>query len=191
MQGPAYSRLLGSVQPAHLNRHRQAATNIGTSNLEIRTERLRLVLESTEEVLARIEALSPAERAEVSPAWLEQMRASPSVDPWTHGFAIIDLARGSVIGSCGYKGPPDPDGVVEIAYGVDMAYQGQGYATEAARALVTYALGSNVRLVLAHTRPGPNASTGVLTKCGFKCVGEVVDPEDGLVWRWEKQAEVV
>jgi [ribosomal protein S5]-alanine N-acetyltransferase len=25
----------------------------------------------------------------------------------------------------------------------------------------------------------------VLTKCRFERVGEVVDPEDGLVWRWE------
>ena len=27
-----------------------------------------------------------------------------------------------------------------------------------------------------------NASARVLTKCGFKAVGEVIDPEDGLVW---------
>ncbi len=32
-----------------------------------------------------------------------------------------------------------------------------------------------------------NASTRVLTKCKFKWVGEVMDPEDGLVWRWELQ----
>ena len=34
-----------------------------------------------------------------------------------------------------------------------------------------------------------NASTRVLTKCGFRHVGEVMDPEDGLVWRWEKHKE--
>jgi len=27
----------------------------------------------------------------------------------------------------------------------------------------------------------------VLEKCGFTHVGEVVDPEDGLVWRFEKR----
>jgi hypothetical protein len=26
-----------------------------------------------------------------------------------------------------------------------------------------------------------------LAKCGFEHVGEVVDPEDGLVWKFEKQ----
>jgi [ribosomal protein S5]-alanine N-acetyltransferase len=108
-----------------------------------------------------------------------------------HGFSMVDRDDGRVIGSCGYKGPPGADGVVEIAYGVDPAHRGRGYATEAARALVAFAFGSgSVRLVLAHTLPEPNASTAVLRKCGFTWVGEVVDPEDGLVWRWNKDAEV-
>jgi RimJ/RimL family protein N-acetyltransferase len=76
--------------------------------------------------------------------------------------------------------------MVEIAYGIHPDQQGRGYATEAAAALVSYAFTqSNVRLIRAHTLPEPNASTRVLTKCGFKHIGEVVDPEDGLVWRWE------
>jgi hypothetical protein len=29
----------------------------------------------------------------------------------------------------------------------------------------------------------------VLDQCGFWHRGEVVDPEDGLVWRWEKYEE--
>jgi ribosomal-protein-alanine N-acetyltransferase len=156
------------------------------SEPEIQTERLTLVLQAPQEVLARIEAMSPADRAEVSPAWLAAIRASTTADPWLHGFALVHRAGGAVVGSCGYKGPPDPEGVVEIAYGVDAAYQGQGYATEAARALVRYAFGSGrVRRVRAHTWPEENASTRVLTKCGFEWIGAVVDPEDGPVWRWE------
>jgi len=66
-------------------------------------------------------------------------------------------------------------------------YQGKGYATEAAQALVDYGFSdSRVRVVIAHTLPESNASGRVLTKCGFKHIGEVIDPEDGLVWRWEK-----
>jgi RimJ/RimL family protein N-acetyltransferase len=153
---------------------------------EILTANLALSLQSSEEVLASIDAMSPADRAEVSPAWVAQMRASSAADPWTHGFAVGHRASGARIGSCGYKGPPSPEGVVEIAYGIDPAYQGRGYATEAARALVAFALDSGrVRLVCAHTRPEKNASTRVLTKCGFEWMGERVDPEDGLVWRWE------
>lgn len=69
---------------------------------------------------------------------------------------------------------------------MDPPYQGRGYATEAAQALVEYAFESGqVRLVRAHTLPAENASTHVLTKCRFTWKGEVMDPEDGLVWRWE------
>ena len=159
----------------------------GDRKLVLESARLDLVLESTESVLARIEALSPADRAEVSPEWVARMRnAAPS--PWTHGFAIIERASGATVGACAYKGPPDADGVVEIAYGVEPAYRRRGYAKEAAAALVDYATQAGVRLVRAHTRPENNASARVLESCGFDCLGEVMDPEDGLVWRWERGA---
>ena len=151
----------------------------------IESRRLDFVLESTESVLARIEALSPTDRAEVSEDWLARMRAS-APSPWTHGFSIVDRASGATVGACAYKGPPDADGAVEIAYGVDLAHRGRGYAKEAAAALVEYAFGAGVRLVRAHTRPDNGASARVLESCGFDCLGEVTDPEDGLVWRWER-----
>jgi RimJ/RimL family protein N-acetyltransferase len=155
--------------------------------MELETSRLRLVLQSTEEVLARIRAMSAADQAEVSPEWLARLRAAPSASPWTHGFAMVHGTRGDVIGSCGYRGPPDPGGIVEIAYGVNEDQQGLGYATEAAEALTRYAFETGqVRVVRAHTRPRENASTRVLTRCGFRYVGEVNDPEDGPVWRWER-----
>jgi ribosomal-protein-alanine N-acetyltransferase len=94
---------------------------------------------------------------------------------------------GREVGSAGFKGPPT-EGVVEIAYGIDPDHQGKGFATEAAHALTDYAFGSGqVRVVRAHTLPEPNASTRVLTKCGFSHLGEVFDPEDGRVWRWERE----
>jgi RimJ/RimL family protein N-acetyltransferase len=157
---------------------------------EIQTENLKLVLQTPEDVLAWIERMSSSDRAQISPDWLAKVRASTFADPWICGFTIVHRGGDTVIGSCGYKGPPGSDGVVEIAYGVNPEYQGRGYATEAAQALVARAFGTDrVRSVRAHTLPGPNASTRVLAKCGFEWVGEVVDPEDGLVWRWEIQKE--
>jgi RimJ/RimL family protein N-acetyltransferase len=133
-------------------------------------------------------AMSEAERAEVSPEWLARLDSMNEPDPWVVGFAVVLRDDGSVIGTAGFKGPPGADGVVEIAYGVAPEHQGKGYATEAAEALVALALRSGrVRVVRAHTRPGPNASTRVLEKCGFRNLGEVIDPEDGLVWRWERK----
>ena len=150
----------------------------------IETARLQLVLESTEAVLARIEAMNPADRAEVSPAWLARVHTT-APGPWTHGFAVLERTTGAHVGACGYKGPPDSDGVVEIAYGVHPAYQGRGYAKEAAAALVDFALRAGARVVRAHTRRENIASTRVLAACGFTGVGDVIDPEDGLVQRWE------
>lgn len=125
--------------------------------------------------------------ADVSPAWLARLRAATDADPWEHGFAVIHRDSASVIGSAGLKGAPDGQGAAEIAYGIVPAYQGRGYATEAAMALGAFAFADQrVRLLRAHTLPEPNASTRVLTKCGFQWIGPVVDPEDGLVWRWER-----
>ena len=154
----------------------------------MQTKSLKLIPMTLEDVHAMIEAMSPSEKAELSADWLARLHASTSADPWTHGFSMVHRETGIAIGKCGFKGPPAADGVVEIAYGVDPDHQGKGYATEAAEALVIYAFGdSRVRVVRAHTLPEANASTRVLTKCGFRYIGEVIDPEDGLVWRWEKQ----
>jgi len=154
------------------------------------TERLRLVAATPAEVLARIEAMTPAERAEVSPDWLTRARAASAADPWLFGFSALDRDSGAVIGGGGFKGAPDAEGVVEIAYGIDPAHQGRGYATEAAKALVAFAFGSDlVRVVRAHTKQGNTASERVLAKCGFERIGEVIEPEDGQVWRWERTRE--
>jgi RimJ/RimL family protein N-acetyltransferase len=170
--------------------------------MEIKTTRLRLIPFSPEHLLALIEGTERfAERfslraadglreffvsADVSPGWLAQLRASSAADPWTHGFAAVHRASSAVIGSVGFKGPPNEVGMVEIAYGIVPGFQCQGYATEAAAAGVTFAFASGrVRLVWAHTLPTNNASTRVLTKCGFTRTDEVEDPEDGLVWRRE------
>jgi len=160
------------------------------SSKRVQTKNLKLVPRTLEEVRAMVEAMTPSEKAELSADWLALLRASTSADPWTHGFSLVHRDSDTVVGMCGFKGPPAGNGVVEIAYGVSPEYRGKGYATEAAQALTDYAFNSGkVRVVRAHTLPEPNASTRVLTKCGFRRIGEVIDPEDGLVWRWEKDIE--
>jgi RimJ/RimL family protein N-acetyltransferase len=101
---------------------------------------------------------------------------------------IVDAESGEVIGTCGFKGPPDSAGVVEIAYGIVPSFEGRGYATEAAQALVDFAhRHREVRTVRAHTLPDNRASVRVLEKCGFLHMGEVMDPDDGLVLRFERR----
>ena len=159
---------------------------MNTTNIE--TNNLRLVLQSPEGTRAQIDEMTPSEKSELSADWLALVDSAISADPWIHGFTLVQQADNAVVGSCGFKGPPTTEGVVEIAYGINPDYQGRGYATEAVQALVSYAFSnSKVRVVRAHTLTEANASTRVLTKCGFRRIGEVIDPDDGLVWRWEKQ----
>jgi RimJ/RimL family protein N-acetyltransferase len=156
---------------------------------DLQTPSLRLVLQTREDVAAMIEAMSPDEKAQLSADWTTRFEASTGPDPWVHGFRMIHRASEMVVGNCMFKGPP-ADGVVEIAYGLAPEHWGKGYATEAAMALVAYAFAfDEIRVVRAHTLPQPNASTRVLAKSGFRHVGEVIDPEDGLVWRFERRRE--
>ncbi len=155
--------------------------------MNIETPNLTLVLESLEDARAGVEAMPADVKAQLSSDWLTLLASAKSADPWIVGFHMIRTDDQVTVGQCGFKGPPTPEGVVEIAYAVEPEQQGNGYATEAARALVDYAfLNDDVVLVRAHTLPETNASTRVLAKCGFDHRGEVVDPEDGPVWRWEK-----
>lgn len=136
-----------------------------------------------------IEAMSPSDKAQLSADWIARFQASTAADPWMHGFRVEHRASGDVVGTCSFKGPP-ADGVVEVAYGVAPDQQGKGYATEAAQALVAYAFSfGDVRVVRAHTLPESIASKRVLAKCGFRYVGEIIDPEDGLVCRFERVVE--
>jgi RimJ/RimL family protein N-acetyltransferase/catechol 2,3-dioxygenase-like lactoylglutathione lyase family enzyme len=154
--------------------------------MPVRAAITKLVPQSREDARAMIDAMSPAEKEQLSPEWLAQFRESAEIDPWIHGFRLVHRDSGIAVGSCMFKGPPT-DGAVEIAYGIDPAHQGKGYATEATQGLVEFALNSGaVRLVLAHTLPQSAASRRVLAKCGFEHVGDVIDPEDGLVCRFEK-----
>jgi RimJ/RimL family protein N-acetyltransferase len=145
---------------------------------------LKLVPRTRDEVVAYLDALDEATRAQFSADWCEKFRRSAFEDPWVHGFKLM-LPDGTSVGIGSFKGPP-VEGTVEIAYAIVPEHQGRGHATAAARAMVAFAFGyPQVLKVLAHTLPDGVASQRVLAKSGFRHVGEVMDPEDGLVWRFE------
>jgi ribosomal-protein-alanine N-acetyltransferase len=171
--------------------------------MSLETVRLSLVPYSPEQLLALAERPERFEQVAGLPAaaglrefvvsddvpldYLAALRASGEPDPWRHGFAVVHRECRAVIGNATFKGPPDQTGMVEIGYGIVPAFEGHGYATEVAAALVAFAFDSGlVRVVRAHTRPESRASMRVLAKCGFQRIDEVVDPDDGLVWRWER-----
>jgi ribosomal-protein-alanine N-acetyltransferase len=113
---------------------------------------------------------------------LDRLREHPDEgDWWMHFFVSGD----ALIGSGGFAGPPH-DGVVEIGYELAPAFRGNGLGTAAARALVEKARATGtVTKVIANTLAHDNPSTGVLRRLGFGWTCELVDPEEGPVWRWE------
>jgi RimJ/RimL family protein N-acetyltransferase len=92
-----------------------------------------------------------------------------------------------VVGEIGWAfvGP----GVVEIGYALVPSCWGQGYATDAVRALASLARQvPEIERVIAHSPLDRPASGRVLEKAGFRLVGETEDEHEGTVLRvqrWE------
>ena len=71
--------------------------------------------------------------------------------------------------------------VADVAWVVATAYQGQGYATEAAASMVQWLRARGVDLVRAYIRPEHRASQGVARALGLARTGATVDGEEQWV----------
>lgn len=101
--------------------------------------------------------------------------------PWVSYLAMVD---GAYVGGGAFVGAPK-DGQVEIAYFTLSAFEGQGYASETARKLVSLARTTDPAVALtAKTMPQENASTAILRRLGFERVGTAIDHEIGEAWLW-------
>ncbi len=106
-----------------------------------------------------------------------------SEDEWgSHLF--FDDVDGALVGFGGFKGEPR-DGEVELGYAIAPSRRGRGIATAVVGVLVERARSAGVSTVTAHTLGEENPSTAVLRKNGFVRAGDVDDPDEGTVWRWE------
>jgi [ribosomal protein S5]-alanine N-acetyltransferase len=103
----------------------------------------------------------------------------PRDTPWRMYLIVLDACPRTLIGTCGFKGPPDANGEVEIGYSVLPEYQRRGYASEASTALINVAFSHGAVSVAAETYPGLVASLGVMHKCGMRPAGR--GAEEGVV----------
>ncbi|MCZ1011451.1 GNAT family N-acetyltransferase [Streptomyces lydicus] len=88
-------------------------------------------------------------------------------------FVLTDAASGTALGSIGFHGPPDAEGLVEIGYDLSPSARGAGWATDAARLLAGWAAARpEVRTVCALTEPENVPSRRVLERAGFRFSGE-------------------
>lgn len=152
-----------------------------------RLETERLLLEPWTDVdLATYQALV-AERGEGTPTAddvaqrLDLQRRCFATD----GLALLALRRKAerdVIGYCGLvvgrSTPEEP----ELAYELFRRAHGHGYATEAARALVTAARATGRSRLWATVRAWNAASLRVLDKLGFERDSTTSDDRGDIIW---------
>ncbi len=102
-------------------------------------------------------------------------------------WVIIERESATVVGDIGFRGPPGADGSIEVGYSVIPDRRRRGCATEAARAIVDWALRQpGVRAVVAGCDADNIPSVRTLERLGFSRTGEA----DGqLRWRYGRQSE--
>ncbi len=106
--------------------------------------------------------------------------------PWYTYWLLVVADELFGAGLAGFKGVPNSQGEVEIGYGIDPAYQRQGYMTEAVQALIDWAFQSlECKVITATDILKSNiASQRVVEKVGMRVCGET---EETLSWRIEKK----
>ena len=144
---------------------------------------------------ARLEALTgarfseplqpPPLMADALPFMRDRLRAEPREVGWWAWLIVVRATR-EAVGSVGLGGRPDAAGAVSLGYSIYPAFEGQGYATEAARALAAWALEQpEVTRVRATIPPGHVPSLRVAEKVGMRQVGTAHDDEVGEVLVFE------
>jgi RimJ/RimL family protein N-acetyltransferase len=116
-------------------------------------------------------------------------------------FAITLRGQERLIGNCGIRMRSPGAHEADIGYEFDSRYWGRGYATEAARAMLTFGFGTlGLHRIWAHCIAENVASARVLEKIGMRREGRLRENEwmkgrwwDTLVYaildyEWEKSA---
>lgn len=89
-------------------------------------------------------------------------------------WAVCRRSDGELVGYCGFK-PGAEEGTAEMLYGFVRAVWGQGYASEAVRAALTFGFRrAGFRLVYASTAVDNTASQRVLQRAGMRFDGEKI-----------------
>jgi RimJ/RimL family protein N-acetyltransferase len=130
--------------------------------------------------------LPPPLTDDALPYFRDQVRAEAgALGSWL--WLIIIPSTRAAVGVVGLGGKPDGAGRVVIGWSLYPAAEGHGYATEAAQALVSWALAQDgIRCIRATIPPWHRASIRVAAKLGMRRVGTAQDTEVGEVVIFER-----
>jgi RimJ/RimL family protein N-acetyltransferase len=117
---------------------------------------------------------------------LRQIGERPEAEPWLlrpialRSDVPAKGARPEAIGLFNFHGPPDDRGFVEVGYELLPPFRGQGYAIEAVRSMLDWAVEQGVNRFRAAIAPENDRSVSLVRKLGMERVGAQWDEDDGL-----------
>jgi ribosomal-protein-alanine N-acetyltransferase len=118
------------------------------------------------------------------PFYIERLEKNEDEFGWGV-WIIIEQNIRKIIGNIGFKGRPDDEGKIELAYHVVQEFQRRGYGFEAAQSLIEWVMNDTaVKTVTAECEDSNFASIRILEKLGMCCVSR-----DGQFLKWELKNE--
>lgn len=177
---------------------RSARLTLVQASEPIRSERLELPLLSLDQLdrLAAGDGASVGAElgASLSIPWLDgvrwlagmrarQLRLQPEDGPWLLRPILLRTANGGLhaIGYLNFHAGPDEQGMVEVGYTLLPDARGRGYGIEAVGAAFDWANSEHgIHRFRASIAPDNERSLNLVTKLGFRQVGEQWDELDGL-----------
>ncbi len=116
---------------------------------------------------------------------IKQMRDRPETQEWFVRALVLPDGDRPMIGHAGFHGPPGTNSLkapeaVEVGYTVFPEYRRRGFASEAAQALIDWAVTERgIRLFIASVGPQNEPSLRLVGTLGFEEAGRHWDEEDG------------
>ena len=139
-------------------------------DVALHTKRLNLIPMTDQELAETMERETDPHMKQAYGEMLSACRAHPEDRLFCTQWRIRD-EEGATVGGVSFKGPA-VNGAVELGYGIEPAYRGNGYAGEAAEILIKWAFSRDgVYWVEAEADPGNAASLAILEKLGFTQTG--------------------
>ncbi|MGN0350065.1 MAG: GNAT family N-acetyltransferase [Roseburia sp.] len=139
--------------------------------LQLKTKRLVISPMSDEELKTLIIETPIYELKQAYQEMLDGCMKNPKHRLWYTAWKISLKENKKLIGSAGFKGSAN-NYSVEIGYGIDDGFEGNGYATEAVKAIIDWAFEQEgIYFIEAETDPDNRASQRILDKLFFKSNG--------------------
>lgn len=118
---------------------------------------------------------------------ISQLEADPALQPWLMR-AMVDRETRTMVGDIGFHTAPAPEylqpcspNAVEFGFGVFSPYRRQGYAREAAKAMMQWAHENHgVTEFIMTIRPDNAPSQALAKQLGFAKISSHVDEVDGV-----------